>query len=749
MNKTTLKSTDKIIYAARITENSLFCLIQTDFIPVGKETIELDGITLPKPYLIAKLQMSHLQMLGVIIHLPENNLINAIETLQFTNKNNQNHFSFSGDIDENLNDIRNIFKVLSNHDIAKILYLMMQFANIKPALMLCTQYWKLCDLFRAQLKSSEISTANSIWLTQDTLFIPIALPENTDLNGAKLMLCSEAGVRFHEITQVKLPNNPQKTIGLLLYFVNQMSIIRSSEQLTLFLRSGSIAIQAPEVINPDNFENKLDKFIFNLRKLPIFEQFNLKSALIGSLLKLKSTNNAIPHIINILQNELLPEHISVVDIGKPFGINVELISHIAGDGILIAGWLFDPLKQITKINVLDDFGNYYENAEILHHYHRPDIDKRYIDSIYHKPKSASGFILWLPNKSQIQSLTVQLSVELASGIKCDITSPAAILNHAKARDNILNLLVNHLTNERNALKFVAEKLQKLQNNFNHNINSCPTEVIHYGKTLINPIYSLVIPLYKQMDFIQAQISHLAQNRSGNNTQIIYVLDSPEHAKKLKNKLHIWSELYKLPLTLVIMPENAGYANASNAGAKIARGEWLILMNSDILPLTKDWTKIMSNFLLENPKIGVVSPMLQYEDDSIQHAGIFFKFNQSQQFFENKHHYKGFPSNYPPAQKSRCTHAVSGACMMITRKLWGKIGGFCNEYIIGDYEDTDLCLKLQQIGYNSYYLSEVKMLHFERQSMSKNNFVSEAQYLINAHLHHQKWQHLIAELNANH
>jgi GT2 family glycosyltransferase len=194
-----------------------------------------------------------------------------------------------------------------------------------------------------------------------------------------------------------------------------------------------------------------------------------------------------------------------------------------------------------------------------------------------------------------------------------------------------------------------------------------------------------------------------------------------------------------------MPENGGYANASNAGAKIARGEWLVMMNSDILPQSQGWAQIMSDFLLENPKIGMVAPKLLYEDDSIQHAGMYFAHDARHQFYENKHYYKGYPSSYPAANKPRCTPAVTAACIMINRKLFTKMGMFTTDFVVGDYEDSDLCLKLFQEGYHCYYLPQVAMLHFERQSMNEHESATNARYYVNAWLHQQKWSSAIAEL----
>ena len=52
---------------------------------------------------------------------------------------------------------------------------------------------------------------------------------------------------------------------------------------------------------------------------------------------------------------------------------------------------------------------------------------------------------------------------------------------------------------------------------------------------------------------------------------------------------------------------------------------------------------------------------------------------------------------------------------IKKELFGKVGGFDEEYGIGYYEDVDLCLKLRKIGLKIYYCSSSLIYHNEHTS----------------------------------
>jgi GT2 family glycosyltransferase len=62
-------------------------------------------------------------------------------------------------------------------------------------------------------------------------------------------------------------------------------------------------------------------------------------------------------------------------------------------------------------------------------------------------------------------------------------------------------------------------------------------------------------------------------------------------------------------------------------------------------------------------------------------------------------------------------AVSAACLMIERDLYERLGGLDERYIVGDYEDSDLCLKAAREGRPSYVVREETLFHLERQSQS--------------------------------
>jgi GT2 family glycosyltransferase len=249
----------------------------------------------------------------------------------------------------------------------------------------------------------------------------------------------------------------------------------------------------------------------------------------------------------------------------------------------------------------------------------------------------------------------------------------------------------------------------------------------------------VIPLYRVYDFLRVQVAAFAGDPwFVENAELIYVLDSPEHEAEVSHLLGGLHLAYGLPMRLVAMRRNGGFSAACNAGARQARGEALALVNSDVIPSRNGWLAALIAKLDRRRKVGAVGPKLLYDDGSLQHAGLYFK-RDSKGVWLNHHYFKGMPSSYAPANIERPVPGVTGACIVIARELFDELGGFDESYVIGDYEDSDLCLKVRRAGFGILYAPDTALYHLERQSISKcSDYTRGAASQHNAWLQTRRW-----------
>ncbi len=262
----------------------------------------------------------------------------------------------------------------------------------------------------------------------------------------------------------------------------------------------------------------------------------------------------------------------------------------------------------------------------------------------------------------------------------------------------------------------------------------------------SPKCSVVIPLYRNMEFLNAQVAAFAADSEfRSDAEVVYVLDSPWQAADVRQQLQGLNLLYGLPFTFVTMSRNGGYAAACNAGARSAHGPSLVMLNSDVIPAKPGWLGLLTSRL--GAAVGAAGPKLLFEDNSIQHAGLYFAQNHFGHWL-NHHFHKGMPRAFAPANVERRVPAVTGACLVIKRTLFDEVGGFTEDYVIGDYEDSDLCLKLRRAGQEILYVPSAELYHFERQSIRKNeDYMRGTADRYNAWLHASRWDTAMADVMA--
>jgi GT2 family glycosyltransferase len=270
--------------------------------------------------------------------------------------------------------------------------------------------------------------------------------------------------------------------------------------------------------------------------------------------------------------------------------------------------------------------------------------------------------------------------------------------------------------------------------------------VQYGQAPRCPEVSIVVPLYKRIDFIHHHLTHFVQDRQIAEADLVYVLDSPELAPALTALAEEQYRLHGLPFRIITLSRNAGFSRATNIGSSMARGRLLLLFNSDLLPARPGWLGKMVAFYDATPNIGALGPKLLFEDDSLQHAGMYFYRDAVTSVWFNQHYFKGLHPRLPAANVARQVPAVTGACLMIERALYERLGGLRSMYVQGGFEDSDLCLRLMERGRQNWYVPDAELYHLEDQSFPTDLRSLTVNY--NAWLHTQLWNERIEAVMSN-
>jgi GT2 family glycosyltransferase len=168
------------------------------------------------------------------------------------------------------------------------------------------------------------------------------------------------------------------------------------------------------------------------------------------------------------------------------------------------------------------------------------------------------------------------------------------------------------------------------------------------------------------------------------------------------------------LTVIESNENLGFSKGCNLGAKNAKGEYLLFLNSDTEIKDQGFVK-MVEYLKKNEKVGVLGGALKNEDGKAQpSAGKFYNlFNLFLAMLGLER--AGFLRESPKQIKR--VDWVSGASLMVKRQLFEKLGGFAKELFMYA-EDMEFCYRVSKKGFPTYFYPEVMLFHKERGSSNR-------------------------------
>ncbi len=270
----------------------------------------------------------------------------------------------------------------------------------------------------------------------------------------------------------------------------------------------------------------------------------------------------------------------------------------------------------------------------------------------------------------------------------------------------------------------------------------------YGAVPDAPAVSILVPLYGRHDFAAYQLALFADDPdfqgAKSMVELIYVVDDPSILADFTRACDDLLGLYEVPFLVASCGANLGFSGANNLGAAIARGKYLLFLNSDVMPSRAGWVGDLLRVYESLPNPGLLGAKLLYEDGSVQHAGIAFRRHPAWGgLWINDHPFKG---QSPLGLRGvRQVEAVTAACALADAAIFRQAGGFSEDYIIGDFEDTDLCLRLEAAGRASFVVLDVDLYHLERQSQNRLNDMNWRVNLTlyNCWLHDSRWGGRIA------
>jgi GT2 family glycosyltransferase len=152
-----------------------------------------------------------------------------------------------------------------------------------------------------------------------------------------------------------------------------------------------------------------------------------------------------------------------------------------------------------------------------------------------------------------------------------------------------------------------------------------------------------------------------------------------------------------------------YSAVNNVGAARTSGEFICLLNDDVAPMQGDWLERMVGFFADQ-NCGIVGAKLFYPNLTTQHGGVIMGLSGLVEH-ANRFLPRGEPGYAWRAELDQELSAVTGACLLVRRDVFEKVGGLDEEFPTA-FNDIDFCLRVREAGSGIVFAASVEMIHHE-------------------------------------
>lgn len=438
--------------------------------------------------------------------------------------------------------------------------------------------------------------------------------------------------------------------------------------------------------------------------------------------------------------------------------NVEAVLISTSGVMLVVGWIDDRSSQLLSISAIQ--GPEGRNTRAIARCRRLDVEQALATG------EAHSFGFWLIDELstfvdvalKVVATPVMLRARLSDGRFSQVEVSPRLVADTELRETALG----HFASLEYLGNRDIEAFQQLDRGagaaiiaFNRRITSVVTLAAHverFGPQRGLFAASFIVCLYGKSEYFFLQNALFATGRSVDKIEFVYVSNSPELVETLQKEALIAERIYGLNITLVMLPDNAGFSAANNAAARAARSRRLVFINPDVFPRDNDWAVQHAQTLETQPQHAtkLFGALLYYDDGSLMHGGMYFEVDRglsvkacgidAQPLIRVEHYGKGTPAWSNAYSVTRPVPAVTGAFISVEREWFEHLGGFTEDYVFGHYEDADLCLKSLQKGV-PVWLQDVRFWHLEGKG-SVRRPVHEGGSLVNRWHFTRNWGDLI-------
>ncbi len=195
---------------------------------------------------------------------------------------------------------------------------------------------------------------------------------------------------------------------------------------------------------------------------------------------------------------------------------------------------------------------------------------------------------------------------------------------------------------------------------------------------------------------------------------------------------------EFPMVIIIANHsNVGFSAANNQGIRIAKGEYLFILNPDTL-VEEDTVGVLVDFMESHEDAGAVGCRILNPDGTFAlesrrsfptPAIAFYRMTGMSRLFPRSKIFGRYNLTFLPEDQVTTVDALSGSCMFLRKAALIKskeshtgkeVAGLFDEDFFMYGEDLDLCCRIQTAGWSIYYVPTTQIIHYKGESTKKGD-----------------------------
>lgn len=185
--------------------------------------------------------------------------------------------------------------------------------------------------------------------------------------------------------------------------------------------------------------------------------------------------------------------------------------------------------------------------------------------------------------------------------------------------------------------------------------------------------------------------------------------------------------------VILNDTNLGFAAGNNRGLAAARGDFMVLLNSDTV-VTPGWLERLLQPALDDPRVGLVGPFT----NNVTGVQKLPEVGYDQRTLAGLDR---FAAEHAARNAGQVAHAlwIVGFCLLIRRDVLERLGGLDEVFGQGNYEDTDYCLRAFLAGYRTVLARDCFIHHVGSASFDAGGVDYRQQMNGNFEIFRRKWR----------